>query len=70
MDLLQSSVFGGGVQKRFQGFQGLTNAHKLEKLTLQQILLDEVVELGRDHDEAALVIETLGQHGVRELNLL
>src|SRR3954468_7061439 len=34
--LLQSSVFGGGVQKRVQGFQGLTDAHKLEKLTLQQ----------------------------------
>src|SRR3954469_24620647 len=34
--LSQSSVFGGGIQKRVQGFQGLTDAHKLEKLTLQQ----------------------------------
>src|SRR5215210_9353758 len=34
--LLQSSVFKGGVQKQAQGFQGLTDAYKLEKLTLQQ----------------------------------
>ena len=40
--LLQSSVFGGGVQKRVQGFQGLTDAHKLEKLTLQQNPLAEI----------------------------
>ena len=36
-DLLQSSGFGGEVQTWVQGFQGLIDTYKLEKLTLQQI---------------------------------